>query len=114
MNNGGLFLRRCFFLSGHLSIRPFHLKGQLLDASEQPSRARGRNGSHLSCKYVAHKNVGGKEDLEGPPAGWAPGSPLSEGSWMSEHCCIVYRYLTQGNAERTVFLLKRNHLCMNI
>lgn len=55
------------FYRGNLSIRPFHLKGRLSDASEQRSRASGRNGSRLSCKYVAHRNVGGKEDLEGPP-----------------------------------------------
>lgn len=29
-----------------------------------------------------------KRIWRGPPAGWAPGSALSEGSWMSEHCCI--------------------------
>lgn len=55
-----------------------------------------------------------KRIWRGPPAGWAPGSPLSEGSRMTEHYCIVYHYLIQGNAEGRVFLLKRNHLCMNI
>lgn len=64
------------FYRYNLSIRPFHLKGQLFDVSEQRSSARGRNGSRRSCKYLTHRNVGGKEDLKGPPQVGLRGHPF--------------------------------------
>lgn len=93
--NNGVFLRRCFFLRYNLSIRPFRLKGQLFDVSEQGSCARGRNGSRGCCKYAAHRNVGGKEDLEGPPQVGLQDHPLLEDSRMTEQYCIVYHYVTR-------------------
>lgn len=68
--------------------------------SEQRSSARGRNGSRRSCKYLTHRNVGGKEDLKGPPQVGLRGHPF----WgltddRTVLYCISLRYKEMQNVQ---------------
>ena len=111
MNNRGLFLRRCFFLS----VQSQHPAFPLLEDSfwmwassgPVPGARVAANPRLLSCKYHTHRNVGGKEDLEGPTQVWLPSGPFwGPDRWPGG--TVLYSYITRSaeeNAPCTVHLL---------
>lgn len=75
-----VLLRRCFFLSVQSRHPAFPLCKDSFEMwvsrGPVPGARVAANPRLLSCKYHTHRNVGGKEDLEGPLQVWLPVRPF--------------------------------------